>query len=39
MKAPSGPGLKGNRYEGEFFMDKKNGWGYFEWESGNSYRG
>jgi hypothetical protein len=20
-------------------MDRKNGWGYFEWESGNSYRG
>jgi len=20
-------------------MDRKNGWGYFEWESGNTYRG
>jgi hypothetical protein len=30
---------KCNNYDGDYELDKKNGWGVFEWESGNCYRG
>jgi hypothetical protein len=30
---------KTNTYEGEYYMDKKHGYGVFEWESGNVYKG
>lgn len=33
------PNTKTNNYEGEYSFDKKNGYGVFEWESGNIYRG
>lgn len=32
-------GIKSNCYEGEYALDKKNGEGIFEWESGNAYKG
>ena len=35
----SEPHAKFNNYEGDYEYDKKNGWGIFEWESGNVYRG
>lgn len=28
-----------NSYDGEYNMDKKNGYGVFTWESGNIYKG
>ena len=28
-----------NTYEGEYFLDKKHGFGEFKWESGNYYKG
>lgn len=28
-----------NTYDGDYALDKKNGWGIFEWESGNKYQG
>jgi hypothetical protein len=28
-----------NSYEGEYYMDKKHGYGVFNWESGNIYKG
>ncbi len=28
-----------NMYDGDYALDKKNGWGTFEWESGNKYQG
>jgi hypothetical protein len=28
-----------NNYEGEYQLDKKNGYGTFTWESGNVYKG
>ncbi len=31
--------MKTNSYEGEYAYDKKNGWGKFEWESGNTFEG
>ena len=37
-KAPV-EGGKFNNYEGDYAYDKKNGWGVFEWESGNVYKG
>lgn len=30
---------KCNHYDGDYAYDKKNGWGMFEWESGNVYKG
>ncbi len=32
-------GAKSNNYEGDYAFDKKNGYGVFEWESGNVYKG
>ena len=32
-------GIKCNSYEGDYALDRKNGWGVFEWESGNIYKG
>ena len=28
-----------NNYDGEYYMDKKNGYGVFIWASGNIYKG
>jgi len=28
-----------NQYEGEYKRDKKNGYGEFQWQSGNIYKG
>jgi hypothetical protein len=30
---------KSNSYDGEYFMDKKHGYGIFNWASGNVYKG
>jgi hypothetical protein len=30
---------KTNEYEGDYFMDKKHGYGVFKWASGNIYKG
>jgi len=38
-KASEAKGQKCNSYEGHYEHDKKNGWGVFEWESGNVYKG
>jgi len=32
-------GKRCNQYEGDYLMDRKHGWGKFEWESGNTYAG
>ena len=32
-------GSKCNSYEGMYQLDKKHGYGVFEWESGNRYEG
>ncbi len=36
-RAEDGAGIKCNQYEGNYQDDKKNGFGTFEWESGNYY--
>ena len=28
-----------NQYEGQYYQDKKHGYGVFKWQSGNLYRG
>lgn len=38
-KKPTVEGGKSNSYEGEYLLDKKNGNGIFEWESGNVFKG
>ena len=38
-KKPTVEGGRFNNYEGEYAYDRKNGWGIFEWESGNVYKG
>jgi hypothetical protein len=35
----SGKGNHLSTYEGEYFMDKKHGFGLFRWSSGNIYKG
>lgn len=34
-----GSSINSNNYTGDYFMDKKHGYGEFTWASGNRYKG